>query len=156
MAGAGLVIGDGERPATVQRVAASVLVWAGGRLLATQYSAVTRAPGTWALPGGGLDPGEEPREAARRECWEETGQHVQVGDFIRLFSRHWIGRAPSGRLEDFHAINLVFTADCPRPGPTHVHDQGGSTQDAAWVDAARVPRLNWAAPQRWVATHPAR
>ncbi|WP_232320598.1 NUDIX domain-containing protein [Herbidospora daliensis] len=28
--------------------------------------------GTWAAPGGGMDPGETPIEAARRECREET------------------------------------------------------------------------------------
>ncbi|MCM2578395.1 NUDIX hydrolase [Streptomyces meridianus] len=27
----------------------------------------------WAMPGGGLDPGESPREGARRELCEETG-----------------------------------------------------------------------------------
>ena len=29
-------------------------------------------PGTWAIVGGGIDPGEEPLEAAKRELWEET------------------------------------------------------------------------------------
>jgi 8-oxo-dGTP pyrophosphatase MutT (NUDIX family) len=31
----------------------------------------------WALPGGRLDPGESPEEAARRELWEELG--VELG-----------------------------------------------------------------------------
>lgn len=31
----------------------------------------------WSLPAGGLDPGEEPAQAAARECWEETGLLVR-------------------------------------------------------------------------------
>ncbi|CAN5868892.1 NUDIX hydrolase [soil metagenome] len=31
----------------------------------------------WVVPGGGIDQGESPEEAARRELWEETG-HVDV------------------------------------------------------------------------------
>lgn len=32
----------------------------------------------WVLPGGGIDEGEEPGEAAVREVWEETGLRVEV------------------------------------------------------------------------------
>lgn len=32
--------------------------------------------GTWGLPGGGVDPGEDWRAAARRECHEETGWRI--------------------------------------------------------------------------------
>jgi len=34
-------------------------------------------PGRWNLPGGNIDPGETPREAAVREAKEEVGVHIQ-------------------------------------------------------------------------------
>jgi len=30
-------------------------------------------PDTWTVPGGVIDPGEQPADAAVRECYEETG-----------------------------------------------------------------------------------
>ena len=32
--------------------------------------------GRWGLPGGALEPGEEPADTVVREVWEETGLHV--------------------------------------------------------------------------------
>ncbi|MFC7483180.1 NUDIX domain-containing protein [Luedemannella flava] len=34
--------------------------------------------GTWALPAGAIDPGEQPADAAVREVYEETGVHIAV------------------------------------------------------------------------------
>ncbi|GAA3870699.1 NUDIX hydrolase [Streptomyces sedi] len=49
-----------------------VAVWHGERLLLV----LVRGRGCWELPGGGIEPGESPREAAVRELWEETGHRV--------------------------------------------------------------------------------
>lgn len=32
----------------------------------------------WVLPGGGIDPGESPEEAAIREAFEESGFHIHI------------------------------------------------------------------------------
>lgn len=44
-----------------------------GRMLLLRYAAGQPAAGTWWLPGGMLDPGEDPWTAARREVREEAG-----------------------------------------------------------------------------------
>ncbi|HET7278357.1 MAG TPA: NUDIX domain-containing protein [Dermatophilaceae bacterium] len=116
-----------------QRAAAYGLVTSPRGLLLTELSDLTNAPGRWTLPGGGIDLGESPVEAFTREVWEETGQVVSEVRLLDVVSSHWIGRAPCGRVEDFHAVRIIFAAECPQPSDPVVHDLGGSTSDAAWV-----------------------
>lgn len=40
-------------------------------------------PGFWEFPGGKCEPGESPEAATRRECLEEVGVEVEVGDLLR-------------------------------------------------------------------------
>ena len=57
---------------------AAVAVWRGGRILAVRQS--YRSNPSW--PGGGIRLGEEPREAARRELWEQLGLDVRPDDLV--------------------------------------------------------------------------
>lgn len=56
---------------------ACVLIVREGLLLAVEAA---HRPGELSLPGGQIDPGESPREAAARETLEETGLSVDLHD----------------------------------------------------------------------------
>ncbi|MEO5981379.1 MAG: NUDIX domain-containing protein [Pedococcus sp.] len=139
---AGLVVEPGEVVQAYQRTAAYGVVTSERGVLLTELSALTSSPGRWTLPGGGLDPGEEPVAALHREVWEESGQQVQDVRLLEAHSSHWIGRAPSGRLEDFHAIRIVYAAWCPAPTDPVVHDVGGSTESVRWVRVEELGRYH--------------
>jgi 8-oxo-dGTP pyrophosphatase MutT (NUDIX family) len=120
-----------------QRIAAYALVRDGHRLLVSRLADwVGGAGGLWTLPGGGIDPGEEPVDAVVRECYEETGQHVVVDELVQVQSMHWRGES-----EDFHAVRLVYRARCPEPTQARVIEIDGSTGAAAWVPLAELPEL---------------
>lgn len=121
-----------------QRAAAYGLVTSERGLLLTELSGLTNAPGRWTLPGGGIDPGEAPVAALAREVWEETGQQVTGVRLVDVISARWLGRAPSGRLEDYHAVRIFYAARCPEPSEPVVHDVGRSTSAAAWFSWSEV------------------
>ena len=97
----------------------------------------------WGLPGGGIDADENPAHAVTREALEETGQVIELDHLLDLQTDHWIGRAPSGTVEDFHAVRIIYSAKCPVPSDPIVHDQGGTTANTQWVAADRWGDVAW-------------
>lgn len=144
----GLQLAPGEEPVVRQRVAAYGIVLSERGLLATQYSDRTAVVGRWGMPGGGIDDGEEPAAAVVREVHEETAQEVELGDLVAVQTSHWVGRSPSRRAEDFHAVRLVYRAACPRPGDPVVLDVGGTTAAARWVPLDDWRSMTWTANWR--------
>jgi 8-oxo-dGTP diphosphatase len=135
------VMAEGDAVFRHQRVAAYAVVTSSRGILMTQFSDRTGAPGQWGLPGGGLDVEESPDRAVVREVWEESGQLIEVGELALIASSRWVGRAPDGRLEDFHAVRVVYRAVCPLPTEPVVHDVGGTTESAAWLPEADLDLL---------------
>ena len=69
---------------------------------------------TWEVPGGMVELNESPREAARRECLEELGFHVEIG---RLLVIDWVtqGRTPGDGLMLMYATGPVDTSQIILP-----------------------------------------
>ncbi len=143
-----LELAPGERAVPHQRVAAYAIVRSRRGVLGTQCSERTAIPGLWQLPGGGLEPGETPSAGVVREVTEETAQQVRIERLIDVQSDHWVGRAPSGVLEDFQALRIIYTAVCDDPTQPRVLDEGGTTRAASWVPLRHWRSLQWTSGAR--------
>ena len=126
-----------HQPHRLQRVAAYAVVLRGRDVLLTRLSGRAAHPGMWTLPGGGVDHGERPAAALAREVEEECGLACEVGDLLGVHDTHFSGHAPSGRIEDYHGIHLLFAATVA-DGEPRVVEVDGTTDEVAWVDRAEV------------------
>lgn len=127
-----------------QRIAAYALLTRDDKVLLTRMSARTRMAGRWTLPGGGIDHGEDPRDALRREVYEETGLHVEPGRVIDVHATHFVGARSDGLVEDYHGIHLIFDAqihDGSLDVEPRVIEQDSSTEHAAWVPVDEAMKL---------------
>jgi 8-oxo-dGTP diphosphatase len=134
-----------HRIARVQRVASYALVLRGEgdgqEVLLTRIAPHAVHGGRWHLPGGGLDFQEDPRAGLVREVHEETGLAVTLGDPLDVHDIALTGVAPSGRLEEFHGIHLIFVGTVAPGEDPRVVEVGGTTDAVAWVPLRSVGTL---------------
>jgi len=122
---------DGRRHAAV----AVVVVESpdGPGLVLTKRSSRLRAhAGQWALPGGRIDAGESPEDAALRELHEELGLHVKETDAI-------LGRIDDYPTRSGYVITPVvvwsdLSADDMQPNPAEVASAHVVTADILAVE----------------------
>lgn len=121
------------------RVAAyAVVTDTDGRLLLARWIQGRRV--AWTMPGGGLEAGESPEDAVRRELREETGYSVKVGELLGIHSRV----IPAGRRvhkadEPLHTLRIVYRAEVV--GGKLTFEEDGSTDMAEWFPLASVASL---------------
>lgn len=126
-----------------QRPAAYAMVLSDRGLLATEFSPKTAVPGMWGLPGGGIDDGENPAQTVIREVAEETSQRIDIDHLLDVQTDHWIGVSPSGTIEDFQAVRIIYAAHCVNPTDPSVIDVGGTTASARWIRLADWRHASW-------------
>lgn len=122
------------------RVAAyAIIVDDEGRVLLAHWNEGRRA--AWTLPGGGLEPGEDPADAARREVEEETGFHVELGELLGIHSRVIPARQriTAGADAPLHTLRILYRARIT--GGRLRNEVGGSTDRAAWFAIADIADL---------------
>jgi ADP-ribose pyrophosphatase YjhB (NUDIX family) len=123
-----------DAPRRVTRVAAYGLCTDGDAILLSRISpgATASSDGMWTLPGGGIEFGEDPRDAALRELTEETGLSGEIVELAGVDS--WAGHLidpRDGVPTDFHAVRILYHVRIIG-GELRV-EVGGSSDACAWI-----------------------
>ena len=121
------------------RVAAYCVIIDDSRVLLSHWN--ENGNSGWTLPGGGLDPYEDPADAAVREVFEETGYHAELGELIGVDSHIVpVEHRFHDATEPLQALRIVYRARVI--GGELTNELDGSTDEAAWFDLAEVAALN--------------
>jgi 8-oxo-dGTP diphosphatase len=115
----GAIVDDLDRPRT---------------LLAARRTEPPRLAGGWELPGGKVDPGEQPMAALHRELAEELGIEVQVGaEVTAADGGGW--SLPPGYVMRVWLVRVIQGV----PAPIEDHDAIRILGPGEWLDVPWLP-----------------
>lgn len=92
----------------------------------------------WAVPAGGVEPGESLEESCKREFFEETGLEVTVLEELKV---------KSGQYENFAvSFNVHYFRVEVTGGELNTHDPFGLILDVAWKPVGELDALDMVYP----------
>lgn len=117
------------------KLAAGVVVEIDGKILLLKRG-IEPAYGTWVFPGGFVDRGEHPEQAAVREAREEAGIEVNLEGLVGIYS------LPPGSPVVLIVYHGVITAGIPRALDETLEAATFSPADVPWKDLAFLTTRN--------------
>lgn len=115
-----------------RRVVVGAAVLRDGRVLAARRTTPAAAAGRWELPGGKVEPGEEPEQALLREVREELGCDVVLTGWLD-------GVVPIGEGHELRIALARLVAGEPAPVE---HDL------VRWLAPDELGTVDWLEPDR--------
>ena len=109
------------------RVVVGAAIVRAGRVLAARRSAPAALAGGWEFPGGKVEPGESPAAALARECREELGVQITVGELLGSAD------VAPGIVLQVHVAELI----AGEPQPLQDHDE------LRWLAADELDEVPW-------------
>ena len=99
----------------------------------------------WGLPGGAVEPNEQPTTAAVREMWEETGLHVKLTEVRAVYG------GPEAYVEypNGDRVSYVMSAFAFEAIGGHLHPRDGEALALAYYAQSELSTLDVAT---WTAT----
>lgn len=120
-----------------RRDVASVLVKVGNECLLCKRSPTQSYPNTWSLPGGGVDNGETPKQAAAREFHEETDIQIPTEDLV---FRAVMPKSKNGKLKGLMYIYVLELNEKIYPDLENAED-GYEHSECKYFNANRIDRM---------------
>ena len=99
-----------------------------GRILLVRIAPSFPLEGHWSLPGGGIHPGEHPKDTLVREVYEETGLTL---DSYVLAGVDTEALEPLAGRPFTHAVRFIYR--CETSGDPAVVEEDGSAEITAWI-----------------------
>ncbi|QLQ37724.1 (deoxy)nucleoside triphosphate pyrophosphohydrolase [Micromonospora robiginosa] len=121
--------GSGQADRREPKVVVGAAIIVDGRVLACERAAPPEVAGRWEFPGGKVEPGETEPDALARECAEELGVRVAIGDRVGRDVRMAHGRS----------VLRVYAARLLHGDQPTALEHG----DLRWLSATELDSVDW-------------
>jgi 8-oxo-dGTP diphosphatase len=126
----GKTVRAGERRSPQTKHVVAALIMQDGKFLVCQRTRHQVMPLKWEFPGGKIEPGEQPRDALRRELEEELGIDARIGEEVARIHHAYRGGG---------AVNLRFYAVPHYRGEI----ENRIFRDVQWVEREELPAYDF-------------